>query len=240
MKFIVFAALVLAACPAAYDRSPAAPPEDPGAQLACDSDDQCRPAAATCCECPTYATRVDDPVAAVCDDVDCPATMCEDAVEAVCDPVVGACALRCKPTTCGITCASGYEISDAGCLTCSCAGTNTTTTVCSVDTDCVRTSGDCCGCANGGVDVAIHVADLAAFRDGLAMMCNDITGCPGVDSCDASLQPACVSGACALLPPLPPNACGRSDLPACPTGLTCVLNANDQAQLYGVGTCEPG
>lgn len=210
------------------------PPPVGGLMAACEVDTDCVPAAATCCECPTFAIAADDPRVAVCDDVACEPS-CPDNVAAAC--VAGSCALVCQPLACNATCAAGFAVDSNGCLSCACAPTPDAADACTDDVDCVRTRADCCGCTGGGADTAVAAADQPAFDAGL--MCPAAPQCPGVDTCDPAAAPRCVQGRCALLPDAPAGACGRPDLPACGAGAACTVNANDQASLYGLGLCAP-
>jgi hypothetical protein len=206
----------------------------------CGSDMDCVAVAPTCCECPTYATSVDDPVFLACSTVDCPPPPTDSAcplASAVCS-AEGICELRtCLPIQCPSDCPAGYATDANGCLTCQCAGAPANG--CMVDGDCVETRADCCGCALGGTDTAVLERDQAAFD--AALNCPAAPTCPGVNVCDPNLAPRCVSGGCVLTnnAPLPANACGRPDLPPCPEGTHCTVNASDPANMQGVGTCEP-
>lgn len=219
---------------AADDEDPAEPAPGLGA---CQLDEDCVPAASTCCECPTFATNLGDPKTRVCDDVDCPPASCPDNVEARCNLAVGACELVCKPLACDLACDQGFALDANGCLSCACAPPVSAPDACTVDGDCVRTRADCCGCENGGDDTAVLASELAGFD--AMLMCRDVPQCPGVDTCDVTRSPRCVQGRCELLADVPPGACGRPDLPACAPTEACTVNANDQANLYGVGICLP-
>ena len=63
--------------------------------------------------------------------------------------------------------------------------------------------------------------------------------CPAIDACEPGAAPACVQGRCELVTAagLPPDACGRPDLPACPAGTVCTVNASDPGNVQGVGVC---
>ncbi|MBA3538343.1 MAG: hypothetical protein H0T79_01830, partial [Deltaproteobacteria bacterium] len=50
----------------------------------CVSDEQCTLAAATCCECPSFATGIADPVFDSCAEVECPVLECATNVTAAC------------------------------------------------------------------------------------------------------------------------------------------------------------
>jgi hypothetical protein len=104
----------------------------------------------------------------------------------------------------------------------------------------VRIPADCCGCERGGEDRAAP----ATLADDLveSLMCPADPACPDVDVCDPSSVPRCLGGTC-VLAGAPMDAetseCGRPDLPPCPDGTVCVLNADAEASSQGVGTCEP-
>lgn len=208
---------------------------EPAPECAVDSD--CAPRGAQCCDCPTFAVPISDPGLASCASVMCPTQTCPDDVAAACR--AGHCVLACKPVACSTSCAGGFATDADGCLTCACATAPGTggggPTGCSQDSDCVRTRADCCGCLHGGSDTAVAAADQASFD--ASLMCSASPQCPSTDTCAPDLQPRCVAGACQLAPALPPGACGRPDLPACPTGQTCTLNASDAATAQGVGVC---
>jgi len=122
-----------------------------------------------------------------------------------------------------------------GCVTCSCdAVTNRT---CTASTDCAEVPADCCGCALGGSDTAVPSSEVSSYEAGLD--CPSMPSCPGVSTCQTDLMPTCVQGACALQPALPSDACGRPDLPTCPTGEICALNSDPLASAQGVGACIP-
>ena len=208
-----------------------------GAEPFCAVDTDCVAIAPTCCDCPTYATSRADPLYQACADVMCPPNM------GSCPPVTAACSMegvcelrKCAPIQCPSDCQGGYAPDANGCLTCDCAAP--TPGGCMGDGDCVETRADCCGCAQGGMDTSVLRQDQQAYD---AMLnCPATPTCPGINVCDATLAPRCVSGACVLTSgALPPNACGRPDLPPCPPGTHCTVNANDPANMQGVGTCEP-
>ncbi|HEY4056615.1 MAG TPA: hypothetical protein VGM39_08395 [Kofleriaceae bacterium] len=208
--------------------------QDP-APLLCSNDSQCVLAASSCCACPEYAARADDP-AADCDGVSCPAgPQCANNVKAACDPVDG-CVLRCIEMQCDQTYNSGFAMDPAtGCLACA-APAVISTPECTGDSDCVETRQDCCGCANGGVDTAVATSDRASYD--AALHCGASPSCPGVNACESGDAPRCVQGGCVLTSAyLPPNACGRADLMDCPQGQTCILNRNPLATELGVGVC---
>ena len=211
--------------------------KDGAPELACIDDSQCVAVAPTCCDCPTYATTIGDPTYQACADVMCPPNM------GTCPPVtagcnsMGSCELRkCTAIQCPADCPGGYAPDANGCLTCACA--EPSSGGCMTDNDCVETRGDCCGCAQGGKDIAVLKSDQAAY-DG-SLMCPAQPTCPGINVCDSGQGPHCVSGGCVLTAnALPANACGRPDLPPCPPGTHCTVNASDPANMQGVGTCEP-
>jgi len=205
----------------------------------CGVDSDCVPAGASCCDCPTFATTIDDPKVAACEQVDCDTNVCSTNVAATCDPVIHECVLACAPLTC-LECPSGYETEANGCLSCTCAAPPPTTPECVADNDCVRVRADCCGCDNGGEDTAVPQLGAAGFD--ASLNCSSTPTCPGMtnQSCDPTAQARCIRGACALATePMPDDACGRADLPACPAGTTCQINVSDSASLYGVGVCRP-
>lgn len=234
MSLLGMLVVVLAGCPARLQAAEDNGPADPSGL--CVINEECRPAAAKCCDCPTFATRFDDPVASVCDQVECPPGSCADSVDAVCGES-GTCELQCRSQTCDSKCEFGFVMEANGCISCSCAPAPGPAGACMTSSDCVETRADCCGCQQGGIDTAVLASEQMAFD--AALMCQQGSSCPGVSTCDATLSPECVQGKCQLLPPLPQGACGRTDLADCPTGTTCVINANDQYGLYGVGSCQP-
>lgn len=234
---ILLVVLGAAACPGAVGDETAA--VDPGApdnanpgSRGCVDDLDCVPAAKTCCECPTFATSVSDPKLDACSDVDCPPMMgtCSR-VRAVCEENL--CELRCEPAAVTKTCVDGFAADAAGCLIDACAQP---ANECAQDTDCVRTRADCCGCTRGGSDTAVAKADQLFFDASLG--CSGTEQCPGVNTCSPETA-QCAQGSCKLIAgDLPPDACGRPDLPACPAGRTCTVNASKTADLHGVGVCR--
>jgi len=211
------------------DRDPSAPEGLGGCVL----DSDCVLAASTCCGCPTFAVPLGDPLVEACGEVDCPALPPSCAmVEPRCDQ--GACTLACMPQACEASCEHGYALDTNGCLSCTCAPPPAADG-CTRDSECVQTRADCCGCAQGGDDTAV-LATVQASHDAM-LGCSTAPQCPGVNTCDASERPLCVQGRCELLGDLPAGACGRPDLPACPAGTTCTVNASDQANMHGVGVC---
>jgi hypothetical protein len=250
MRFVATLLLGLAACfgnaseLATVGDGNGDPPPFGSSPGACSSDDQCQLVGASCCECPSFATSIDDPRLAACDAVECEtdALVCPTNVTAACN-AQNQCELACAPLEC-IACEDGYVLEANGCLSCTCAIVPTQAPACSDDADCTRTRADCCGCDQGGDDTAVATADAASFDGALA--CPPAPQCPGQangsePTCnETEFTPRCARGECALLrEPMPANACGRPDLPSCPTGTTCKINVNDSANLYGVGVCAP-
>jgi len=243
VRSLVVIALVLAAgCfqdrLASYGADPAPDDDSPlPGQAPCMRDSDCVLAAATCCECPAFAVSKFDPKHQACMGVECPDRECAENVTAICSEELS-CELACAPAECAITdCPEGYIIDDpTGCLSCACAMPSQL--ACLQDSDCVQTRADCCGCANGGKDTAVPASEQAAYDE--MLQCEAEPQCPGVNSCEAGAAPQCVQGSCELLVGgLPPNACGRPDLMACKNGEVCVVNVNDQANMHGVGVCQP-
>jgi hypothetical protein len=201
------------------------------AAIGCATNDDCALAGAKCCECPTFAASKGDPAVTACAEVACPVEACPPNVQAAC--TAGMCELMCLPVACPTTCPDGYALDPTGCLECACSAANAQS--CSRDSDCVRTRADCCGCANGGMDTAVPAFDQPTFD--ASLMCPAAPQCPNPDTCAPDLAPRCVRGQCELVPPTPPGACGRPDLPTCPAGQTCTLNTSDAATQQGVGVC---
>lgn len=200
----------------------------------CGDANDCVAAGPKCCDCPTHAVPVTDPAQQACENVDCPTPTCGSPMEAACK--TGKCVLVCSAVACDASCADGFATDGNGCLTCACA--MPAASECTGDGDCAQVRDDCCGCARGGEDTAVPVAQVAAHD--AALMCPQNPSCPDVNVCAPDLAPRCIAGACALVAgALPANACGRPDLPACPTGEVCTVNANDQATMQGVGVCQP-
>lgn len=239
MCWLVAAALAAAgACTGTIDANPALGGDDtndaPAAQF-CLEDAECVPAGPTCCACPTFAVRSTDPVARACANVACPMSECAEDVVARCN-ADHRCELACAPRACeatGAACADGYGLDANGCLTCECAAP--APGGCVADADCARTRADCCGCRQGGFDTAVLASERASYD--AMLMCLPAPACPGIDTCTAD-APTCVQGRCELVSAaLPPGACGRADLPACPAGTQCLVNVDDQASQHGVGVC---
>ena len=208
-----------------------------GSPQACNVDNDCATAAATCCDCPAFAVNVHDPSHRACGGVSCPGqTSCPDNVRAACDN--GFCALVCNQLVCAASCPAGYEIdANTGCLSCACAAVEPGG--CMVDGDCVETRDDCCGCHRGGRDTAVLASQLGAYDASLG--CGSSPYCPAVDACESGAAPHCIQGRCELAVSSgpPPMACGRDDLPACAPGYQCTVNDNPAASLLGVGVCVP-
>jgi len=214
------------------------PPDDPWQPpRECVADVDCVAAGSKCCDCPTFAVPQADPIHQACVDVICPLAACSDHVEPACDG--GRCVLACVATACQQSCANGFASDDNGCLTCGCAAP--VVDGCDDVADCVRVRADCCGCDHGGRDTAVLRRDARAYDE--ALMCGPEPQCPAVSSaCWPGAELQCVQGQCALssLGELPPNACGRPDLPRCPIGQVCVINGSEgPAAEQGVGECQP-
>jgi hypothetical protein len=247
---LLFATLLIAlsaGCPADVGRALSAEEEDgdrgdgngggSSTPAECSLDRDCVAAGARCCDCPTYAVPTLDPAAQACANVDCAPASCGSPMRAACD--LGKCVLQCAPVACemNVSCSSGFKTDANGCLTCECAGA-VDATACDSDSQCARVRDDCCGCAQGGEDTAVPTDEVAAHE--AALMCPSTPSCPGANTCAPDLAPRCVQGACELVSgPPPAGACGRPDLPACPEGEACTVNANDQATMHGVGICLP-
>ncbi|MBP6629895.1 MAG: hypothetical protein KA297_10735 [Kofleriaceae bacterium] len=228
-----------------FGREAAADPDvGSGGALAdqCRVDAECVPAASSCCDCPSFALPRTSGWAEACEDVVCPmpgpGQACAPSAAVCAD---GVCMLACPPLQCDAVCADGFTTDAAGCLLCACApAPMEPPTGCTQASDCVRAPADCCGCARGGTDTAVLAAEAGDLADSLD--CPADPACPGVDACVAGLVPACTDGRCELVDPtagaLPPGACGRPDLPACPPPTVCVLNASEDAIISGVGLCQ--
>ncbi len=243
---VAFVLVVLAGCPGDFENDALGTGDDGagsgsggGGALPreCIDASDCAPAGPKCCDCPTHAVPITDPAHLACENVDCPAPMC-GAIELVAACEDNKCVLACAPTPCdaAVTCANGYATDANGCLTCECAAP--TMSECGVDADCARVKADCCGCAMGGNDTAVPASYVSTWE--AMLMCPANPSCPMVDTCAPDLAARCVAGECTLVSgALPPNACGRPDLPSCGQGEACVVNSNDQATMQGVGVCEP-
>ncbi|HWO27082.1 MAG TPA: hypothetical protein VNO30_50475 [Kofleriaceae bacterium] len=210
------------------------PGGDSAAPYFCSRDQDCVPAAPTCCECPTFAVSRTSPVARACANVPCPASECTADVVARCSDE-GRCELACAPRACEPTasCMYGFATDASGCLTCDCAAPEPGG--CTADSQCTQTRADCCGCQQGGFDTAVLVTDRARFD--AMLMCPASPACPGISTCTAD-EPTCIAGRCELITPdPPPGACGRPDLPACPADTACLVNVSDPANMHHVGVC---
>jgi hypothetical protein len=204
-------------------------------QSFCATDMECELAASSCCECPSFATNRSDPTNGACTGIACPnPPVCPANVRAACDLEKHQCAVACVEMTCATSCADGYAIDPAtGCLSCACA--MPALAGCSIDSDCIETREDCCGCARGGKDTAV----LASARDAYDQMlfCPSNPQCPGTDTCDPASEPRCVEGSCVLTADgLPQNACAAPN--SCASG-ACIVNRDPAATTHGVGVCVP-
>ena len=204
----------------------------------CNFHSDCALASATCCSCPSFAVNVNDPSHRACTGVVCPPGMdsCPDNVEAICSEK-GQCELACSELACQASCPDGYAIDDTtGCLSCTCA---IPANRCFADNQCVETRDDCCGCHAGGEDTAVLASERAAYDANLA--CPPQPACPTINTCEPGAAPHCIQGDCKLVVAgqLPPNACGRDDLPMCPSGQVCTVNRDPAASVLGVGSCVP-
>lgn len=212
---------------------------DPGSAqpTSCLTDDDCTLGAATCCACPTFATSATEPSDLGCNGVACPNQPdCPDNVRAACNVMKRECVVACVEMSCQADCgADGYAIDPAtGCLSCMCA--TRVPNGCTVNRDCVENRKDCCGCAQGGFDIAVLATAQPAYDQGLG--CDGSEACPGIDVCDPAAAPTCVAGACSLTAATrPAHAC--SSRAECPTGNACVVNRNPDASALGVGVCVP-
>jgi hypothetical protein len=239
MRFPLRIVLLLAGCPSSLRDAGSLSGDDGGfgdapAQCAVASD--CVAAAAKCCDCPTYAVPKNDPAVNACGGVTCPpgpacpmnvAPSCNDAHQ---------CVLACVAMTCSNTCDDGFVVDANGCLSCECAQVGARE--CLADANCAETPADCCGCALGGADTSVPADQLGTYASELG--CPSNPSCPGNNSCDASNAPACVQGGCALVPALPTNACGRTDLPTCAVGSACTINVgggDNPSNDHRVGVC---
>jgi len=246
-SLLVLFALCLAACPigSAEDKASGFGGDDSdgsngtgNAPQYCNFHSDCVLAGATCCSCPAFAVNVHDPSHRACDGVSCPPGMdsCPANVEAICSGA-GLCELACSEVQCPASCPDGYAIDDTtGCLSCACA---IPANRCSVDAQCVETRADCCGCHFGGKDTAVLAGERAGYD--AALECPSSPTCPAIDTCEAGAAPHCIQGDCKLVKAgqLPGNACGRDDLPQCPSGQVCTINRDPAASVLGVGSCVP-
>lgn len=243
MRFVLVTfVLLLAGCPGSLEDRTAGADDNAGSGSGggagglpseCQIASDCVAAGPKCCDCPTHAVPISDPAQQACENVDCPVKTCGSPMQADCE--AGKCVLVCSPVTCDATCADGYATDGNGCLTCACEVPQVRE--CSADSECVRSRADCCGCSMGGNDTALPMTLVASYE--AQLMCPTNPSCPTVDTCAPDLSARCIAGECTLVSGgLPPNACGRPDLPACATGEACTLNANDQATMQGVGVCQ--
>ncbi len=237
----------LAGCPLSRsDEVGAGDPGDDGfgsgsgaPQSSCSTDMDCELAASSCCECPSFATNRFDPTNGACTGIACPnPPVCPGNVRAACDLAKNQCTVACVemacPTSTSNACPDGYAIDPAtGCLSCECAAPDMVNG-CELDSDCVETREDCCGCARGGKDTAVLAADRATYDQ--MLFCPSNPQCPGTDTCDPASEPRCVQGACILTDAmLPANACAG---PGSCNG-TCIINRDPAASALGVGVCVP-
>ncbi len=198
-----------------------------GAGTECAVDGDCALAAAKCCDCPAFAVPTSDPADKACGGILCPPSSCPMNVEAVC--TAGTCTLACVPIAVTQSCPGGYAIDPTGCLEDACAD-YPQPVACTVDTDCVRTRADCCGCLRGGMDTAVPAADQAAFD--ASLNCPAQPQCPMTDTCAPNLLARCIEGMCELTTATPANSCTGT----CATG-TCTINVDATATMQGLGVC---
>ncbi len=221
------------------------PPMDDGAAPQCTTPTDCVLAASTCCECPSFSAPASEGYDAGCEAVECgPQGVCP-AVEPQCD--TGVCVMICSPLIADRTCAFGFVRDEAGCLRNECVVSDEPSTMCEFDEDCTQIPADCCGCALGGVDQSVPVAEEDSFLGGLD--CPPKPSCPDVNVCDPEQVPRCIAGVCTLdvaltdIEPDPstPQLCGTPQLSMCPVGSLCILNAKagELAPTLGVGSCVP-
>lgn len=208
-------------------------------QSSCTSDVECELSASSCCECPSFAINRDDPTRGACTGIVCPnPPTCPANVRAACDLEKSRCTVACVemacPTDSMSACENGYAIDPAtGCLSCECAPA-ASVMGCVMDSDCVETREDCCGCERGGKDTAVLASDRTAYD--AMLLCPSTPQCPGIDTCDAASEPRCVQGTCVLTDAvLPPDACSG---PQSCEG-TCIINRDPAASTLGVGVCVP-
>jgi hypothetical protein len=208
---------------------------NPAPAAPCSEDTDCALAGASCCACPSFAVAASDPGLKSCGSIQCPMMDCPTNLRAACTQ--GTCQVACAATTCGNSCPEGFAADASGCLTCACFQPGPET--CAKDSDCAEVPAECCGCARGGADLAILASQAASYE--ASLQCPQNPQCPDQNTCTPGVAPHCIQGNCLLESPepLPGNACGRSDLPACPAGQVCVLNADPSADRLGVGVCTP-
>jgi hypothetical protein len=242
VRALVLAILLVAGCD--YAAENAAVDDRDGDDAAgageCVTADDCTLAQTTCCGCDDYGVPSWDAGNEGCDLVECPEPApsgCPSVVPACVD---GACTLACAPTTCELSCTGGFATDAAGCLTCDCAQ-EPAAPECAGDADCVRVPADCCGCAGGGSDTAVPASEAEDF--GASLECPPDPACPDIDVCDADLVARCAGGQCVLDGGAPPGdrppPCGSPELPPCPEGTVCVLNAETDSSMDGLGVCQP-
>jgi hypothetical protein len=239
---LVLALLGVAGCRlASEDRTAGAGGPVGECQVAAD----CVAASTTCCGCPEFAIP-DRGWEATCEDVACPDPQGDACAATGVACVDGQCAIACAQVACELTCPGGFERDASGCLTCGCvADDGPDAFACQDDDECVQVAADCCGCGRGGSDLAIGVDQADSYV--AALDCgadHGDAGCPEVDVCDPTAGPRCVNGRCVLAAAQPDAAddrtrCGTPELPPCPDGSVCVLNADDDASMDGLGTCQP-
>jgi hypothetical protein len=233
------AVLLLAGCHFGAAEADAVGDDDSAAAPECATAMDCVLASSTCCGCGDFAMP-DRGWQDSCEEVECgePEPGACPAVMAAC--VDGACTTACTSVSCDLSCEGGFATDAAGCLVCACAAGADPVASCSADADCVAVPADCCGCARGGTDTAVLASDADGYQAGLD--CDSDAACPEVDVCDPMAVPRCISGQCRLgeagSPQDDAQACGRDDLPPCPEGTVCVLNADPDASSEGLGTCQ--
>lgn len=251
LALAVLSALATSACVLLFDSEAAdsAGDDDVAPPSQCFVDEDCLLAGPTCCDCPSYALPLSSGWGDTCANVDCPMPGPMD--PGACTPLVarcelGACIATCAPVACDMSCAEGFLVDANGCLTCAC-NQGPALPTCMQDSDCVEVPADCCGCARGGIDTAVPASIAQEYVDSLMCPPDPTLGaCPDVDTCEPGRVPRCRDYQCALVgpndpgwPEPPPGACGRPDLPPCPTGQVCVLNQNSDAGPLGLGVCQP-
>lgn len=228
-----------------FDGEAGEPPESPNpnpdnAQCVVASD--CDLAASTCCECPSFAVPAGQNFDEGCEDVYCqPSSVCP-AVETRC--AQGQCVMICSAIITSQICAFGFQRDVAGCLMNECATSNPANSSCTEDSECVQIPADCCGCSQGGKDVAVAANKADADIDSLDCPANP--ACPGIDVCDPDQASRCIAGSCVLAAEPDPLRsdhafCGTPDFASCAQGTLCVLNGLSftEAGDLGVGVCQP-
>ncbi len=236
---VVALVVTLLGCVGPTQLSAPDPTGDPGRAAAeCVADQDCVPAGSKCCDCPAFAVPEGDALHQACVGVLCPLATCSNSTRVACDD--GRCVLACIAVECAQSCLNGFATDESGCLSCSCAAP--VADGCRAVSECVRVRADCCGCDHGGRDTAVLAREADAHDE--ALRCDPTPQCPQLRStwCEGDAQLQCVQGRCELSTAgaLPPDACGRPDLPACPVGQVCVINGADApANEHGVGLCQP-